>query len=190
MLAFVSIGRGERHAVMRRAHGALWDRAPPGALFLCRRKAQGCDCAGARGCETATFVNMREHPSACPAPGDERWTFVDMRRHPRTRPGMADLRSELPAGGGLRPGAFPSATPHTDRRRPVGFRQGSTAPRAFRVSLIQSSARPRAKARHRVARKGPMRRVLEHNKNIVKRAPHNYSESRAQASGHTPGIAN
>ncbi len=50
-------------------------------------------------------------------------------------------------------------------RRPAGFQQFSTAPRAFRISLIQSSARPRAKARHRVAPEGATAKDVELFKN-------------------------
>ncbi len=72
-------------------------------------------------------------------------TSVNIRQHARKHP-----RQHRSTGPHLR------APPRSARRRPAGIQQSSTARSAFRISLIQSSARPRAKARPRVARKGAM----------------------------------
>ena len=116
----------ESQAGTEKSQGRPW-------LFACRDGG----CLRGEGWETSTFVNICKHPSTGAA----------------TSAPVNDARAREARTSAAR--GSRGATPFEARPPAAGFQRLSTAPRAFRVSLFQSSARPRAKTRRRVAQRGP-----------------------------------
>jgi hypothetical protein len=140
---------------------ACGGRTPPLLFPRLRGKPDG----GAAARKSSDAESARKPPSCFPASGGravgegishatggggaEMYAFVGIRRHSAAFRDIRGTFQRLSAKAGVCDCA-------RLRRRPRGFRQSSTS-RAFRVSLIQSSARPRTHARRRVARRGPWR---------------------------------